>query len=198
LVDFKESISGNMESYDEKLDNDVFIYLYKVNELWRYFMCNLKPPTQIVQIHGFHDEWRRTSDGRRRVQVDDFNFCIEMTRFVSPAWSRIICQPKKNQESKSFKQTLQEYATSERSMKEIHLKKQVICDFEGLSVALHDCVKRTGYQGQISIQFLRHGDDVSAYSSTFLSRMAHNTLARVLCVLTCLWTLFLPIYCCMR
>jgi hypothetical protein len=191
----KISASGDVESFDDILD-------HSSEELWKYFLTHLNPPRMNVQISGFHMvtyQKTQTVNGRDETRtcherVTDFDFTIPVN--VSPQWTRIVCVPAKTGDPfMPFKETLEAYVQSSSLMKEIQMNKQILWNYAELVRSLEYCIRCTGFPHQIEIKFPSKGDKVIAYSSGALSRLSHNCMVRTLCVLSCLWIIFLPIFC---
>nr|KAJ3422240.1 hypothetical protein HK105_000599 [Polyrhizophydium stewartii] len=172
------------------------------DELWRFFMSHLDRPGLLVRIHGYHHETRTrvvhegasTRVETYQVQVDDFNFSLNASAYVSEQWSRLVCMPRNGKPPLTYRQTIEEYTRSRNKLKEIHLDKQPLWDYENLTRAIHFCILQTGYPHTIQVSYDIPNSKVSVYADTLLSKSAHNTCIRVLCVLTCLCIIFGPIY----
>jgi hypothetical protein len=109
---------GTKKCFDKALDNDP-------DELFRFFMSHLDSPKQYIQVSGTHKETRRVSNGKGGTRtetrtVTDISFTIDVTAFVSNGWSQIACVPEKNKESKSYRETLEEYSNSKNLLKELY------------------------------------------------------------------------------
>ena len=76
----------------------------------------------------------------------------------------------------------------------VHMKKQPLWDFDGLTKSLIICIKVTGYAHNITITFTINGKRISVYRSGAFSKAAHDNCLRCLCVVTCLCIIFAPIY----
>ncbi|XJO72687.1 hypothetical protein BDV3_003774 [Batrachochytrium dendrobatidis] len=195
----QSSSSMNIESHDSKLDKNP-------DELWRFFMSNLQNPRLMVDIHGYHTETKYIEEVRdgesrttsRQEDVSDFRIKIDVTRLMSTYWSRIVCVPDKNASPRNLRETLEDYTRSDHIWKEIHLTKQPLWDFNELSCALEFAVRQTGYMHKIKISFPQKAAKVSVYSSHTLSRLSRSTFVWVICILSCLWIIVLPIYLLMR
>jgi hypothetical protein len=74
------------------------------------------------------------------------------------------------------------------------LKKQVIWEYNEFANVLEYCVRNTGYMGDIKITFPVENDCIYVYSSNEYHKLSHNKFIRILCFISCLWVIFLPIY----
>jgi hypothetical protein len=74
------------------------------------------------------------------------------------------------------------------------MRKQVVWDFNNLQSAIRFAILQTGYRNRIDVSFPLRSASVSAYCSDPLSKVAHNTCFKVMCVLSCLCIIFAPIY----
>jgi hypothetical protein len=197
---FTRTGSGDVITYDPNLD-------YDEQELWRFFMSQLEKPKMFVRVYGWHTEQRivvETREGKtftrtENVKVTDFNFKLDMSHYVAPIWTRIVCVPEKGNDSpKSFEETLKEYAKSESAIKEIKMKKQSIWEYQKISQSIEFSIRQLGYPHRVEISFPTEADEVFVYNSSFLSRISRNTCLRCLIIVTCLWIIFLPMFLMMR
>ncbi|KAH6587362.1 hypothetical protein BASA50_001291 [Batrachochytrium salamandrivorans] len=192
----RSSFTHNIESHDPQLDQNP-------DALWRFFMSNVQNPQLTVDIHGYHTERKYReeiqSDGTTNTtthdeDVSDFRIKIEVTRLMSTYWSRIVCVPNKETGPRTLRETLEDYTRSENIWKEIHLTKQPLWDFNELSRALEFAVRQAGYNEKVKISFPQQAAKVSVYSSHTMSKLSRSTIVWVLCILSCLWIIMLPIY----
>ena len=197
-VQKNETGDGHIKSYDPKLDTDS-------QELFNYFITNLGKPRMSILFHGSHQETRvRTThvNGQMRtehhtVTVTDFSFEIDVSNLIGDQWLRLVCMQDGDKPA-AWKDVLDSYTLSRNKLKEIHMHKQPLWEYNDLRCSLESCVRATGYTGSVSIQFITRSDKVSAYSSDTISKVAHNKIVKVLCVLSCLCIIFAPIYYSMR
>nr|KAJ3422241.1 hypothetical protein HK105_000600 [Polyrhizophydium stewartii] len=172
------------------------------DELWRFFMTHVGPPQLHVIIQGTHTEtrtrWVRRGNAMttetRTVTVTDFDFCIDATQYVVQQWSRMICVPRDGQRPQTYKETIEEFVKSPNKLKEIHLVKQLLWNFDELAQAIIYSVRMTGYTTSVKVKFPMANSKISVFCSDTMSQLAHNTCVRVLCVMTCLCIIFAPIY----
>jgi hypothetical protein len=197
---YKRTGTGDIVTFDANLD-------YDEQELWRFFMTHLEKPKMSVRIYGWHPEQRtvtETRDGQTHtrtetVHVTDFDFHVDMSHYVSPAWTRIMCVPEKDGDKpKTFEETLKEYVKSEASIKEIKMKKQSIWEYQKISQAIEYSIRQLGYPHKVEISFPTEADEVFVYNSSFLSKISRNSWLRCLIIITCLWIIFVPIFLMMR
>eukprot|EP00842_Homolaphlyctis_polyrhiza_P006756 jgi/Hompol1/7081/HPOL_005186-RA len=186
--------------------NEVFAFSsvldHNPDELWRFFMSHIDKPGLVIAIRGWHREWRTRvvqRDGRTEIEryeedVTDFHFHLDAGAYVSPAWSRMVCMPRPGQVPQSYRTTIEEYTRSRNILKEIHLVKQPLWDYDNLTRAIQFCIRQTGYPHFISVNYTMPNSQISVFCDHPLSRVAHNTCMRILCVLTCLCIIFAPIY----
>ena len=194
----KTNGDGDIESFDGCLDRDA-------KELFHYFMSYMQAPQMNVYIQGTHTERRvhtrrvnkKTKRQVRHVTVVDFNFTIDISALIDPEWSRLVCLQEGNVMDE-WKQVLESYTKSNNAFKEIHMTKQPIWDYEQLKLALINCVRSTGYTHRIRVSFLPRAEKVSAFSSGFMSKMAHEKGCQWLMLLSCLCIVLCPIYYCSR
>jgi hypothetical protein len=76
------------------------------------------------------------------------------------------------------------------------MRKKVQWDKKGLKKALKKLVYAAHYNPNhiVDVKFVKKNNRVHVRSSSILSKMANDTCSRILCVLTCLWTVFLPLW----
>ncbi|CAF1472992.1 unnamed protein product, partial [Adineta ricciae] len=187
------------------------------DQLWLYFMTYLnEKPAVSVNIHGYHIEHyttyeqHRSADGsyhtrpvHRTRQVTDFNFAFDLSSYVSQQWWRVAVIPSnktvKAGETVSLRDAIEQYTRSERNIKEIVCQKQIVgWNFHELQDKIKALIYSTGYRNHISVTFSVNNDRIAARSSSKLSRFSNSTVVRVLCVVSCLFLIFGPIYLCLR
>ncbi|CAF2421824.1 unnamed protein product [Rotaria sp. Silwood2] len=187
------------------------------DQLWLYFMTYLnEKPSLAVNIHGYHVEHyttyeqRRSADGHYHTHavhhtrnVTDFNFTIDLATYVTQQWWRVAVVPSKKTiaagEAVSFRDALEQYTRSEKNIKEIKCQKQLVgWNFQELKDKIRALIYSTGYRAHIDISFPIENHRISARSSSKLSRFSNSTLVRVLCVVSCFFLIFGPIYLCLR
>jgi hypothetical protein len=187
--------NGKIKTFDSRLEENA-------DEVWKFFLTHIAPPRLFIVMHGYHTETRSEtytdSDGNsqtrtKEVDVTDFLFKLDCSQYVQ-RWTRMAAEPRRNHRPLTIKETIDEFAQCQKSIKEIQMRKQVMWDLNELESALRYCIRNTGYSSEIAIKFDMEGADVEVYSSDQWNRMAHDTCCNVLCVLSCLWILFLPLY----
>ncbi|KAH6582528.1 hypothetical protein BASA60_001892 [Batrachochytrium salamandrivorans] len=137
--------------------------------LWRFFMSNVQNPQLTVDIHGYHTERKY----REEVRSDGTTNTTTHDEDVSDFRIKIEVT---------------------RLMSTIHLTKQPLWDFNELSRALEFAVRQAGYNEKVKISFPQQAAKVSVYSSHTMSKLSRSTIVWVLCILSCLWIIMLPIY----
>ncbi|KAG0569988.1 hypothetical protein KC19_6G130600 [Ceratodon purpureus] len=186
-------------SHDPILDHDA-------EELWRFLMSNLNSPRLAVHLVGTHSETRTRmvtstdAEGRTSTNtedytetVTDFSFHVDVSNHVRPQWSRIVTQPRSG--TSTVRETLEEYASSKNVFKEFRVEKVVLWDYDRVAHLLTDLARSAARWGvHVRVDFPKQDWRVSAFASNRYSRAAHSTLVQVLCVLTCLWIVFLPVW----
>ncbi|KAJ3101727.1 hypothetical protein HDU96_009872 [Phlyctochytrium bullatum] len=93
-----------------------------------------------------------------------------------------------------WRAVLEEFTGSRNWFKEIHMAKEIPWDYEQLKTALVRAIRWTGYPHDIAIRFIKQGYKVSAYSPSLFSKASQSSLVKVLCILSCLWVVALPVY----
>jgi hypothetical protein len=150
--------------------------------------------------HEHHHRHRHITDsnGHTRVEnytetvtVEDFDFSIDVSDYISPTWDRLIAVNKAdNSQLIHWKQVVDEFTSSKNYLKEIHLEKEVLWDYDALTQSIILAIRSTGYPFQISVTYPKKYSTVSVFSSSSLSKFSHNTCVKVLCVITCLCIIF--------
>ncbi|KAI8926231.1 hypothetical protein BC831DRAFT_511872 [Entophlyctis helioformis] len=102
--------------------------------------------------------------------------------------------PESGNAPKTLRETIEDYTHSSNILKEIHMIKQPLWDFQGVTKAVEYCVRATGFPNKITIAFPTTNNKVSAFSSHPLSRMAQSCWTWCLLAVTCLWIIFLPLF----
>jgi hypothetical protein len=101
-----------LECFDKALDDNP-------DELFRFFMSHLEAPKQNIHVTGTHQETYNDSDGNEKTKtVTDIDFIVDISHLVSQGWSQIACVPEEGKESKSYRDTLEEYCRSKNLLKE--------------------------------------------------------------------------------
>ncbi|CAF1080071.1 unnamed protein product [Rotaria magnacalcarata] len=205
-----ERKSEGVVSFDPLVDKNP-------DQLWLYFMTYLnEKPSLTVNIHGYHVEHyttyerRQAADGSYHTHavhhtrnVTDFNINVDLAPYVTQQWWRVAVIPSKKAvaagEVVLFRDALEQYTRSDKSIKEITCQKQVVgWNFQELQDKIKALIYSTGYRNHITITFPMGNHRISARSPSTLSRFSNSTLVRVLCVVSCLCIIFGPIYLCLR
>ncbi|KAJ3190578.1 hypothetical protein HK101_008587 [Irineochytrium annulatum] len=204
-VPFKRTSAGCVETHDPILDSNP-------DELYRFFMTHLvEKPALIVRITGSHTESHtRTetttnADGSTSTHtvtetrtVTDFSFRMDASNYVAPDWERCVARARKNKPQDSdfgqWREVLEAYTSSTNQLKEIHLKKEIIWDYANLTPQLRALVRMTGYRNDIHISYEHRAHEISVYSSSEIMKLSRACWMRTLCVITCLWIIFLPAF----
>ncbi|CAF1084003.1 unnamed protein product, partial [Didymodactylos carnosus] len=185
------------------------------DELWRYFMTYLtEKPNVVVVVHGYHTEsyiayeQYRDANGNfstrpvhRSKQVDDFNFTVDITPYINAKWSRVVVRANgtDNEDSITLRDCLEQYTRSTKKIKQLTLEKQIDgWRLQDVKDNIKVLLRQTGYRHHITVTFPLTNYKIVARGSNKISKFANNTCARLTCVLTCLWIVFLPVYLCMR
>ena len=196
---------GGVYSNDQILDHDA-------EELWRFLTSNLNPPRVAIRLFGSHTETRtrtltstvggtttiRTED--YTLSVTDFDFRVDVSNYVLPQGFRIVTLSRDRLgEPASVRDTLEEYTSSRNVFKELRLEKHVVWDYDRVVQLLADLVRSSTRHGvHVKVGFPKQDSRVSVFASNGYSRAWHSTLVQVLCVLTCLWIVFLPAWAVVR
>lgn len=189
--------NGNVESFDQMLE-------FNVDEIWKFFITNLHAPKLFVNISGSHTTHhrRRNSHGSTTIHtttVTDFDIKLDVSHYINQIWSKIVCEPRRGtQEFKTFRQILEDYCASDKTFKDIILKKQVIWAYNEIYMICYNIVRSTGYYHSVNISFQNYGNEVQVHTGNAWNKMANNVCCRVLCVVSCLCVLFWPMYCGMK
>jgi hypothetical protein len=196
---YKTTAKG-VETFDNRLDSNS-------SELWNFFMTHVEaPPEMDVVIQGTHQEtetYTTTSENNttqvhtRTITVVDFCIRIGVSHYVNNTWHQIAVSPEKDGITYSFQQVLDLYTKSESTFKKITLGKVIDWDFDHLKIALFNLV-RPHYRDNITIAFEQRKNSIKVVCGNGWSAISENGCVRCLCVVSCLWIIFYPIYCCMR
>ncbi|KAJ3225340.1 hypothetical protein HDU81_008015 [Chytriomyces hyalinus] len=179
--------------------------------VFNYFLFYIaEKPTMKVKIRGTHEEthteMRTVTDnnGRTRTEshattktVTDFSFTVDVTNYVSETWERIEAAPKREMEEPElgeWRAVIEAFTRSENPLKEIHMHKEIEWDVKQIRKWLEAAIRTTGYCHRILIDFPKSNDTVTALADSDLSHCANSVITKVLCFLSCLWILFLPLF----
>ena len=135
--------------------------------------------------------------------MTDFHFSIDLAPYICDHWWRVAVvrskEATKSNEYVSFRDALEQYTHLDRSIKHITLRKQIYgWDYSALRNSIIGLVRSTGYRESVDVSFPVSATDIIARSPSKLSQYSSSTCVRVLCVLSCLWIIFAPIYCCLN
>jgi hypothetical protein len=166
------------------------------DELYRYFMSYLHPPSLNIIISGDHTEthFNEKTNERESRTITDFSFSLDGSPYIDPAFHRIVAIPKPGKRQQTIKETLKDYCASNNMLKEIHLQKQLLWNFNELRAAIEWTIRSTGYRDSVHIRFDVSNSEVYAYSSSAMSKFSRNPCVQCLCFVTCLCIIFAPIY----
>ncbi|CAG8585513.1 10672_t:CDS:2 [Ambispora gerdemannii] len=193
----------------ERTQEGVFSDDDKLNKesesLFRFFQAHNDKPQMAVSILGYHEESRsehyfytddqgvRQSGTRHYTeQVTDFHLNLEVTEYISD-YGKITTVPEKNKPTKEIKELLEEYIKHKNSLKEIEMRKMVKWEYEGISKAITAAIRSQGYSKYLTISYPLRNHIVTVHSNTKLSRFARHPVTKFLCILSCLWIIFLPL-----
>jgi hypothetical protein len=147
--------NGTIKTFDARLENNA-------DEVWKFFLTHIGPPRLIVVMHGYHTETQsetyvdsngETQTRTKEVDVTDFLLKLDCSRYVQ-SWKRMAAEPRSNNHRPlTIKETIDEYAQCEKSIKEIQMRKQVMWNLPELESALRYCIRNTGYSSKIAIKF---------------------------------------------
>ncbi len=167
-------------------------------------MTNLNSPALFININGSHQNryTSRDSNGNTTTHTEtvyDFKIDLDISHYISPIWSKIVCQPRPgSNEFKTFRQVLEEYCQTKKTFKDIILRKQVVWAYYEIYMICYNIVRSTGYCHNVSISFTNRADEVQVHTGNAWNKMANSVCCRVMCVLSCLCVIFWPIYCGMK
>ncbi|KAI8850900.1 hypothetical protein BC829DRAFT_388039 [Chytridium lagenaria] len=159
----------------------------------------------------------RTETRTETRTVTDFTFGIDVSHYIQNDWVAVFALPKmtRKQERQNmravgahvpvldaqsglFRKALEEFTMSKNLLKEIHLDKEIPWDYDNLRRAFKQAIRSTGYFGHIDVSFVRRNAIISVFSSSPISRMAQSWWTWVCLGITCLWLIFLPLFCITR
>ncbi|GBC10639.1 hypothetical protein RclHR1_00980016 [Rhizophagus clarus] len=194
---YKKDVNG-VTSHDPKLNSEP-------ESLLRFFMEHNDKPEMAIKIHGYHtetvdDSYTSTdSEGNRTVHYQsrtvertDFNFTFDLTEYVSI--NGIIRTISKNNNQKEVLELLSDYVKNESTLKNIEMKKVVIWDYESLTKAISTVIRQQGYRNNLRVTFPLRNHIVHVESDHKFARFARNIWTKILCIITCLWIIFFPIF----
>ena len=93
---------------------------------------------------------------------------------------------------------MQHYVDSKKKLKTISMNKNVIWNFSELTQVIEWAVRSTGYHGHVHVTFPLHNCTITVASNSSLQKMSESSVVQCLCVISCLWLIFYPIYCMVR
>lgn len=187
------------------------------DELWRFFVMNLKPPRLAVRLIGEHSDESKSCSNR----VTDFFIEIDISHFVTE-WSQLYAHPDSGWVEQmtinndpdgalieqfgpigtftgsnstawpTLRETVEEYTSSMNRFKEIRMRKRVLWDTWRVKKSLKALVRSTGYRDSIYVEFPMDDYKVVALASSRSSRCAHSGLVQCLCCMSCLCIGFWP------
>ncbi len=88
--------------------------------------------------------------------MTDFKFTLDLVQYVTQQWWRVAVIPSKKTikagENVSFRDALEQYTQSERNIKEITCKKQLVgWNFQELQNKIKSIIYSTGYRSHINV-----------------------------------------------
>ena len=187
-------------AFDSRLDEDE-------EELWKYFMTYSQRPNLFIDVKGEHDETRTrvVSDGNGGTRVEtytevvvDWSFTLDCSNLVIAQWSKMFTVPADGQDQLTVRNMMKEYVSSRSFFKEIHMIKQVEWDLQRIAQSIKFIVQTAGYRQRVVVTNRIFESKVSVFSNNPMSKMAHSTCVRVVCVLTCLCIIGWPLFLLMR
>ncbi|KAJ3111663.1 hypothetical protein HDU96_005477 [Phlyctochytrium bullatum] len=148
--------------------------------------------------------------------VVDFSLDIDVSALVCPIWEHVFAvQPGTRarqrkwsplakhflevegltqEDRASWRQILEQFTRSKNVLKEIHLTKEIMWDYETLESSIENAIRATGYVYPVEITFDRTFDKISVYAATRLSKAFRSWWFWVLLIVTFLWIPVLPLY----
>ncbi|KAI8817007.1 uncharacterized protein EV422DRAFT_260386 [Fimicolochytrium jonesii] len=188
-------------SYDRRLDSDQ-------DELWRFFLTHLtnSPPKGTMRCHGHYDTQHHTThtttnaDGTTSTSTTTtttnhtvFDISITLTNYIPRQWA-YLCARDKNGQCIPVKTAINMYTGDSSSLKEMKLVKQIDWPLEQLTALARARIRELGFRDNLDVVITFDNNTIVARSSSGLSSFAHNTAVRCLCVISCLWLIFLPMF----
>jgi hypothetical protein len=73
-----------------------------------------------------------------------------------------------------------------------------VWNYAELSMVIHAAIRQVGFRRSITISYPMSSHKVKVKSDAKIAKAARNPWMRAACIITCLWIIFLPIYCCVR
>ncbi|CAF3714875.1 unnamed protein product [Adineta steineri] len=187
------------------------------DQLWLYFMTylNEKPQVKII-IRGYQHKFimahetyydmngdLQTCMHDKIDEVTDFQCSIDLSSYTDERWWRVAVMPSVEAieagEIVTLRDALEQYTLSNKKVKEIIMEKQIYgWHLVELQSELIRLVRSTGYPNPISVNYEKFNGNITARSSSQLSRFANSRAVRCFCCLSCLCIMFCPIYGCLR
>ena len=164
----KETSDG-FECFDAKLETSV-------DEVWKYFMSHLQAPSLRIAVTGYHIRKVRRDDRDVEEKVTDFSFSINVTHLIS-SWNSLCATPEKDHPQLTFNQAIEDYASLEGKLKQMHLTKQVKWNYQEIERLVHYTVRATGYNNHVCGFTLYH---THLNRSTFPFQPARRTFTHFL------------------
>ncbi|KAJ3094171.1 hypothetical protein HDU97_008404 [Phlyctochytrium planicorne] len=179
-------------------------------ELYRFFMTHMEPPTISVKVVGSHDETTTTysthtdKDGNTHTtshtqthEVEDFSIEVDCGSLIATDFVVLALDERlqyNEEDPNLFRTVLEEFTRSQNVLKEIHLEKVVAWQYGELEVALTNAVRQTGFRDRVKVTFPKKNYKVSVYSNSEWSKYARSWWTWVFLGITCLWVLVLPVF----
>ena len=169
-------------------------------EVLRFLNTYNTRPRLACRVWGHHQERRhrtvterdsdgkpkRDSDGNTRtrtetyyVTVTDFDYSIDMTRFIFP-YGYIQSSDK----GKTVPEVIEEYLGDSNKLATLEMKKVIGFDFRSLKAMVYGYIRSLGWRRGLNIYFPRRNYSVRVYKSNCLSTMWENPCCSILCHLT--------------
>ncbi|KAI7898367.1 uncharacterized protein BX663DRAFT_533361 [Cokeromyces recurvatus] len=175
--------------------------------LLQFLYQHNKPPRMTVHFYGYHEETTWTSQTTRNNEgelveervpttrrVDDFEFEIDCSSDISPICQGIYILPNsKTKEQPTLRQLCNQYVHSKRSLKELKLTKEVNWDYNGLTRALTNAIRNSGFYENVEITYKMEDHEIIVKTNSRISRWSDNVYLKGFLFITCLWIVVFPI-----
>jgi hypothetical protein len=162
--------------------------------LYQFILNQCYAPGMTLTVKGYYSysESYTDSDGNSQSKItttDEFVYHSDLSQYVKPN-----CVLRPNVYGKTVHEVLDEYTSESNWFKSFTFKKIIHWNQEMLRSRITSAIRSSGYKNDIAIYFDNTKSTLLINSGNAMANIARHTFCQILCMMSCLWVIFLPLY----
>ncbi|KAI9291566.1 hypothetical protein K502DRAFT_321051 [Neoconidiobolus thromboides FSU 785] len=188
-IEFEVSKRGIM-SRDPVLNKDEQL-------LKNFIYSNNSKPKMSINIEGYRmesyseivyyqeDGETKSRTELREVKEIDFELSFDVSQYISEIG--MVHNPKlEGQAEEEVNQAISQYIASEKYLKELKVVKEVSWDYEALTQAITNTIRRLGYRNYITVEYPMANQRIKIQENNWANTCIHDPYCKVIQVISCL------------